>query len=324
MSRSAESAAAAAAAPSEDAEDADEDFEGVLPIGRSVESNPGAFMRAMVTGGLSIAGLTDPSPAAGSSPAPGAAGDFQDEEGDETDIKPAPETPQADARAPTPQTPAAAAPQPRTPALTPHTIAPSTLSANVLQLRGGIQALLQNIVSTVNLNVELDLKEIALKARNAEYNPKRFAAVVMRIREPKTTALIFRSGKMVCTGAKTEDSSKLAAKKYARIIQKLGYTSAKFIDFKVQNIVASCDLKFPIRLEALATSQPQWCKYEPEIFPGLVFRVMNPKVVLLIFVSGKIVLTGAKTRQDIDAALNFIYPVLLNFKKQPSGAQQKK
>lgn len=79
---------------------------------------------------------------------------------------------------------------------------------------------------------KLDLKQIALRARNAEYNPKRFAAVIMRIREPRTTALIFSSGKMVCTGAKSEELSKLAARKYARIIQKLGF-EAKFTEFKV-------------------------------------------------------------------------------------------
>eukprot|EP00246_Nothoceros_aenigmaticus_P017582 TRINITY_DN871_c0_g1_i1.p1 TRINITY_DN871_c0_g1~~TRINITY_DN871_c0_g1_i1.p1 ORF type:complete len:116 (-),score=13.63 TRINITY_DN871_c0_g1_i1:940-1287(-) len=87
----------------------------------------------------------------------------------------------------------------------------------------GIIPTLQNIVSTVNMDTRLDLKTIALHARNAEYNPKRFAAVIMRIREPKTTALIFASGKMVCTGAKSEQQSKLAARKYARIIQKLGF-----------------------------------------------------------------------------------------------------
>lgn len=75
----------------------------------------------------------------------------------------------------------------------------------------------------------------------------------MRIRDPKTTALIFASGKMVVTGAKSEDDSKLASRKYARIIQKLGF-QAKFTDFKIQNIVGSCDVKFPIRLEGLAYS----------------------------------------------------------------------
>ncbi|MBZ3872100.1 TATA-box-binding protein [Sciurus carolinensis] len=108
----------------------------------------------------------------------------------------------------------------------------------------GIVPQLQNIVSTVNLGCKLDLKTIALRARNAEYNPKRFAAVIMRIRELRTTVLIFSSGKMVCTGAKSEEQSRLAARKYARVVQKLGFP-AKFLDFKIQNMVGSCDVKFP-------------------------------------------------------------------------------
>ncbi|RUS23060.1 TBP-domain-containing protein [Endogone sp. FLAS-F59071] len=159
----------------------------------------------------------------------------------------------------------------------------------------------------------------------------------MRIREPKTTALIFASGKMVVTGAKSEDDSKLASRKYARIIQKLGF-QAKFTDFKIQNIVGSCDVKFPIRLEGLAYSHGHfssvsnwWCiadadtqsvyvflpmpQYEPELFPGLIYRMVKPKIVLLIFVSGKIVLTGAKVREEIYQAFQAIYPVLTEFRK---------
>lgn len=131
----------------------------------------------------------------------------------------------------------------------------------------------------------------------------------MRIREPKTTALIFASGKMVVTGAKSEDDSKLASRKYARIIQKLGF-NAKFTDFKIQNIVGSCDIKFPIRLEGLASKHHHYSSYEPELFPGLIYRMMKPKIVLLIFVSGKIVLTGAKVREEIYQAFEMIYPVL--------------
>lgn len=131
----------------------------------------------------------------------------------------------------------------------------------------------------------------------------------MRIREPKTTALIFASGKMVVTGAKSEDDSKLASRKYARIIQKLGF-NARFTDFKIQNIVGSCDIKFPIRLEGLASRHHNFSSYEPELFPGLIYRMMKPKIVLLIFVSGKIVLTGAKVRDEIYAAFEMIYPVL--------------
>ncbi|EAL69559.1 TATA-binding protein [Dictyostelium discoideum AX4] len=178
----------------------------------------------------------------------------------------------------------------------------------------GIIPTLQNIVSTVNMATELDLKAIALGARNAEYNPKRFAAVIMRIREPKTTALIFKSGKMVCTGAKSEDASRFAARKYARIIQKLDFP-ARFTDFKIQNIVGSCDVKFPIKLELLHNAHTSFTNYEPEIFPGLIYKMIQPKVVLLIFVSGKIVLTGAKVREEIYEAFENIYPVLSAFKK---------
>lgn len=179
----------------------------------------------------------------------------------------------------------------------------------------GIVPQLQNIVSTVNLNCKLDLKKIALHARNAEYNPKRFAAVIMRIREPRTTALIFSSGKMVCTGAKSEEDSRLAARKYARIIQKLGFT-AKFLDFKIQNMVGSCDVKFPIRLEGLVLTHGNFSSYEPELFPGLIYRMVRPRIVLLIFVSGKVVLTGAKVRQEIYEAFDKIFPILKSFKKQ--------
>ena len=165
----------------------------------------------------------------------------------------------------------------------------------------------RNIVATVNLGCTLNLRQITLHARNAEYNPKRFAAVIMRIHEPKTTALLFSSGKMVCTGAKTEESARLAARKFARIIQKLGFP-AQFREFKIQNIVSSCDVKFHIRLEQLETrlkmsqkncSQKQLCSYEPELFPGLIFKMLDPKVALLIFVSGKIVLTGAKEKSHV-------------------------
>ncbi|ENN80957.1 hypothetical protein HUJ04_010497 [Dendroctonus ponderosae] len=193
-------------------------------------------------------------------------------------------------------------PSPMTP-MTPHSADP------------GIVPQLQNIVSTVNLSCKLDLKKIALHARNAEYNPKRFAAVIMRIREPRTTALIFSSGKMVCTGAKSEEDSRLAARKYARIIQKLGFP-AKFLDFKIQNMVGSCDVKFPIRLEGLVLTHSSFSSYEPELFPGLIYRMVKPRIVLLIFVSGKVVLTGAKVRQEIYEAFDNIYPILKSFKKQ--------
>uniref|UniRef100_A0A8C6LY65 TATA box binding protein like 2 n=1 Tax=Nothobranchius furzeri TaxID=105023 RepID=A0A8C6LY65_NOTFU len=200
----------------------------------------------------------------------------------------------------------------------PDNIAPRIIRAlkllhhDKVTVQGGVVV---NIVSTVNLGCPLDLKFIALQARNAEYNPKRFAAVIMRIREPRTTALIFSSGKMVCTGAKSEEQSRLAARKYARVVQKLGFP-ARFLDFKVQNMVASCDVCFPIRLEGLVLTHQQFSSYEPELFPGLIYRMVKPRIVLLIFVSGKVVLTGAKERAEIYEAFENIYPILKGFRKQ--------
>lgn len=111
------------------------------------------------------------------------------------------------------------------------------------------------------------MKRITQHARNAEYNPKRFAAVVMRIRDPKTTALIFGSGKIVVTGAKNEEQSHIASRKYARVIQRIMGPSVEFKDFKVQNVVASIDVKIPIRLEGLVAAHMNYATYEPELFP---------------------------------------------------------
>ncbi|KAJ7349064.1 TBP-domain-containing protein [Mycena albidolilacea] len=123
----------------------------------------------------------------------------------------------------------------------------------------------------------------------------------MRIRDPKTTVLIFASGKMVGAGAKSENDSHLASRKYARIVQK-----------------PSCNVKFPIRLEGLAYSHGRFSSYEPELFSGLIYRMIKPKVVLLIFVSGKFVLAGAKVRET-HTAFNTIYTVLYEFRKPRRG-----
>lgn len=179
----------------------------------------------------------------------------------------------------------------------------------------GIIPKVHNVVSTVDIGCTLDLLQIALRLRNAEYNPKRFHAVVMRILEPRTAALIFRSGKIVVTGARSEAAAHLASRKYARLIQKLGF-DVRFIDFKIQNMVASCDVKFPIQIEKLYSLHLQFCSYEPELFPGLIYRMVKPRLVLLIFVSGKIVLTGGKSRNDLKQAFENIYPILKGFRKQ--------
>ena len=212
------------------------------------------------------------------------------------------------------------------------------IGQNNININPETQPKLQNIVSTANLGCPLNLRQIALQAKNAEFNPKRFAAVIMRIKEPKTTALIFSSGKMVCTGAKSEEDSRKASRKYAKIIKSLGFP-VEFKEFTVQNIVGSCDVKFQISLSKLNIhlgrlnkssntgnnkNKKYICHYEPEIFPGLIYHMLEPEIVLLIFVSGKIVLTGAKERQEIYNAFKKIYPVLHKFKHENRDGKSNK
>ncbi|KAI6221482.1 Beclin 1-associated autophagy-related key regulator [Aphelenchoides fujianensis] len=173
---------------------------------------------------------------------------------------------------------------------------------------------LMNVVATVDLSIRLDLKKIALHVRSAEFNPKRFAGVVLRIREPRTTAFLFASGKMVVMGAKSAAAANLAARKFARIVQRLGF-DAKFVGFKVQKMVGRADLQRPVSLEQLAVAHAQFSTYEPELFGGLIYRMVVPRVVLLIFVNGKIVVTGAKNTKDVDVAVDQIVPILRGFLK---------
>ena len=183
-----------------------------------------------------------------------------------------------------------------------------------------------NIVSMVNLDIKLNLKEIASRCSNSEYNPSRINAVIMRIKEPKTAALIFNSGVIIVLGARDEENSKKAAKIFAKNIKQLGY-DVKFKDFKIVNIVATCDLKFPIKLTKLSiklnsnlsrnknnNTDIKQCSYEPETFPGLIYHMRNPQLTILVFKSGKINFVGAKNRNDIFDALGKVYPLLCKYK----------
>jgi len=174
---------------------------------------------------------------------------------------------------------------------------------------------IQNIASTANFGVRLDLKKIALKCRNTEFNPRRFGAVIMRLREPRATALMFASGKICVTGVKSTHNATLAMKKFHYIIERIGFQPKEKMDFKVQNIVGTADCGFPIRLEGLVNAHSVFASYEPELFPGLIYRLVSPRVVFLIFVSGKIVITGAKKESDLANALTKLYPVLVEYKK---------
>lgn len=173
---------------------------------------------------------------------------------------------------------------------------------------------ISNVVCGANLNCRFDLKLIAGQARNVVYNPKRFPATIIRLREPKTTGLLFESGKIQVLGVKSVDDAKLACRKFARMLQKLGYRP-RLEDFNVQNIVAHADTKMLIRLEGLQYEHLEFCKYEPEFFPGLVYTILQPKMKVLVFAKGKLVLLGAKSKEDLDKAVELLYPLLVQFRR---------
>jgi transcription initiation factor TFIID TATA-box-binding protein len=144
----------------------------------------------------------------------------------------------------------------------------------------------------------------------------------MRLREPRSTALIFASGRVVVTGNKSAHNCALAVKKFSFIVSKLGFTPATHIDFKIQNVVGTVDVGFPVRLEGVVYAHPTFSSYEPELFPGLIYRLAQPRVVFLIFVSGKVVITGAKTEEQMVEGLKKVYPILMEFRKLETASNR--
>ncbi|XP_067355893.1 uncharacterized protein [Channa argus] len=172
---------------------------------------------------------------------------------------------------------------------------------------------IHNVVSTAKLGCRLDLKVIARKARNVEYNPKVCKVLIMRIRKPRTTAMIYANGHVTCTGAKSEEQSRVAIRRHARIVQKLGFPVSVF-NFKIKNIVATSK-SFPVNFEQMLLAYPQYCSYEPELFPGLFFK-MDHGITVTIFASGKMSLSGAKTEADVYRVLDSVSSILSSFRRQ--------
>jgi transcription initiation factor TFIID TATA-box-binding protein len=139
-----------------------------------------------------------------------------------------------------------------------------------------------------------------------EYRPEQFPGLVFRLKRPKTATLIFNSGKMVCTGAKSEKESKRAVMKVVRELKKSGIIIIGKPDLTIQNIVASANLNGLIDLERSAYTLGR-TMYEPEQFPGLIYRMDEPKVVILLFASGKLVCTGAKKEEAVYEAVTKLH-----------------
>ena len=162
---------------------------------------------------------------------------------------------------------------------------------------------IQNVVATARFNQRFDLNAITRAFPHVEYRPERFPGLVFRLEKPKTATLIFTSGRMVCTGAKSEGEARKAISKVARELWKAGVILHEKPEITIQNIVASMDLgDVVVDLEEIVNASPNLggrVMYEPEQFPGLIYRMIDPKVVFLIFTSGKMVCVGAKKEVSI-------------------------
>ncbi|MDC7951225.1 TATA-box-binding protein [Methanomassiliicoccaceae archaeon COG_1] len=166
---------------------------------------------------------------------------------------------------------------------------------------------IENVVASTSLEQELDLNRIEDSLDGAEYNPQRFPGLVYRLKEPKTATLLFRSGKIVCTGGKSYGEVKAAITKVSKDLERADIKITVEPKIEVQNIVASSDLGQEINLNTVAiTLGLEKVEYEPEQFPGLVYRLDDPKVVVLLFGSGKMVCTGAKVPEDVVRAVDKI------------------
>jgi len=166
---------------------------------------------------------------------------------------------------------------------------------------------IENVVASTSLGTELDLQAIVLALDGAEYDPEQFPGLIYRLKDPKTATLLFRSGKAVCTGGKSLEQVETAISKVVKKIEAAGIVVKTTPKIEVQNIVASSDLGARINLNSIAISVGlEKVEYEPEQFPGLVYRLDSPKVVVLLFGSGKLVCTGARRPEDVQIAVDKI------------------
>jgi len=166
-----------------------------------------------------------------------------------------------------------------------------------------------NVVASATIDQKLDLNKIQKKFPAVEYNPEQFPGAVFRLKNPKTSTLLFSTGKMVCTGSKSSD---LAVKAVNAVVEKLRKGRIKIKKnavVTVQNIVSSINLGGRVHLEKAARTLPR-SMYEPEQFPGVIHRMLDPKTVILIFSSGKLVCTGAKTAKDVYRSVNNLHSML--------------
>jgi len=179
----------------------------------------------------------------------------------------------------------------------------------------GVDIRVENVVANARIAEELDLQYIESKLEAAVFTKKKFPGLVYRTKEPKSAFLIFRSGKVVCTGSKTEEGVRIVMDRLSADLRSLGIEVAEHPEFKVQNIVASANIGKELNLGAIVVGlELEGMEYEPEVFPGLVYRITDPKSAILIFSSGRLVITGGKTIEDCETSVKILLEKLRTLK----------
>jgi len=161
---------------------------------------------------------------------------------------------------------------------------------------------IQNIVATTSLEKDVPLVKLAQTQSNTEYNPETFPGLVLRIKEPKSAVLVFSSGNLVCTGTKSVAQVKDVVQQVIKILRKVGVKVTITPKITVQNIVASGTIDMKLNLNYLALALEN-VEYEPEQFPGLVYKLIEPNATFLLFSNGKLVCTGTKNKQQLDESM---------------------
>jgi len=178
----------------------------------------------------------------------------------------------------------------------------------------GFRIKIENVVASASLNVPIKLEKLVSNLDNVEYEPEQFPGLVLRLKDPKAAALIFSSGKVVCTGAKSPKDSKLVIAKIVAKMNRIGIRIPKGYKVQLENIVASAKLNRELNLNNIAFSLEN-TEYEPEQFPGLVYRMDDPRVTFLLFGSGKVICTGGRSIEDVKRAVAKADKRLRNLKK---------
>jgi len=177
---------------------------------------------------------------------------------------------------------------------------------------------IENIVASATLNVRVPLEKIVEHLEGSEYEPEQFPGLVYRVKDPKAAMLIFSSGKVVCTGARSIADVKKAIAKVTMMMKPLKLDVPKKYNIQIENIVASAQIPARLDLDKIAFEMEN-SEYEPNQFPGLVFRMKDPKAALLLFGSGKVICTGIRKIEDVDYVMNFVFKKLkgINALKRP-------